>query len=453
MSPFDTTPRLSPQERMQQHLHLKPWDPLYRAAILLSLIATVYFSFRWQLFQPLLRAAEEHEWTRFIVQPGILWMLMGTTMLLFRTLLWFRYRTPPIAGFSDAPALTVIIPAYNEGPMVAQSIDSVAAAHYPHERLEIFVVDDGSGDDTWEHIEAAAGRYPGLVTTLRFPQNRGKRAALEAGFRHARGDIIVTIDSDSVIERGTLLAMAGPFRDAKVGAVAGKVTVYNRDGGLIPRMLKVRYALSFDYLRAVQSTYGTVYCCPGALAGYRASVVRAVLNNWVRQTFLGVACTYGEDRSMTNYILSRGYDTVYQRAAVVHTVVPVTYWKLCKMFLRWDRSYVREELRFARIVWKRPLGARLIAITDALITNLRYPVSWAALVLLVAIIIWHPATLLRFLCAIGIMACFNMLYYLRSERSWDFVYGIFYSYYSAFALFWIFPYAVLTVRAKSWLTR
>ncbi|MGH8378691.1 MAG: glycosyltransferase family 2 protein [Gammaproteobacteria bacterium] len=454
MSPFDASSLLISREGVEQHhLHLQPWDPLLRTAILLGLLASLYLSFRWQLFQPLLQTAEEHQWTRFIVHPGILWMLMGLLMLIFRTLLWFRYHTPPSATFADAPPLTVIIPAYNEGPMVAQSIDSVAAAHYPHGQLEIFVVDDGSRDDTWEHIEAAARRHPGLVTTLHFPQNRGKRAALEAGFRHARGEVIVTIDSDSVIERNALLAMAGPFRDPKVGAVAGKVTVYNRADGLIPRMLKVRYALSFDYLRAVQSTYGTVYCCPGALAGYRAKVVRDVLDRWVNQKFFGVACTYGEDRSMTNYILDAGYDTVYQRAAIVHTVVPHGYLKLCKMFLRWDRSYIREELRFAWIVWKRPLAARVIAVTDAFVTNLRYPVSWAALVLLVAIIIWHPATLVRFLFVIGIMACFNMLYYLRSERSWDFVYGIFYSYYSAFALFWIFPYAVITVRAKSWLTR
>ncbi|MGH8362750.1 MAG: glycosyltransferase family 2 protein [Gammaproteobacteria bacterium] len=454
MSPFDAMSEARGTESLaRHHMHLMPWDGLYRVAILLGLAITLYVSFRWALFQPLLRAAEEHHWTRFIVHPSILWMLMGLLMLVFRTLLWFRYRLPPVAGFADAPPLTVIIPAYNEGPMVAQSIDSVAAARYPLGKLEIFVVDDGSRDDTWEHIEAAARRHPGLVTTLRFPANRGKRAALEAGFRHARGEVIVTIDSDSVIERGTLLAMAGPFRDPKVGAVAGKVTVYNRGDGLIPRMLKVRYALSFDYLRAVQSTYGTVYCCPGALAGYRASAVHAILDDWVKQKFMGVACTYGEDRSMTNYILAQGYDTVYQRAAVVHTVVPHSYKKLCKMFLRWDRSYIREEIRFAWIVWKRPPTARAIAVTDAFVTNLRYPISWAALVLLVAIIAWHPATLARFLCAIGLMACFNMLYYLRSERSWDFVYGIFYSFYSAFALFWIFPYAVLTVRAKSWLTR
>src|SRR5207248_509911 len=82
--------------------------------------------------------------------------------------------------------------------------------------------------------------------TIRFDQNYGKRAGLEAGFRRARGEIVVTIDSDSVIDRGSLLAMAGAFRDPRVGAVAGRVAVYNRTSGLLPRMLDVRFLLSFD---------------------------------------------------------------------------------------------------------------------------------------------------------------------------------------------------------------
>lgn len=59
----------------------------------------------------------------------------------------------------------------------------------------------------------------------------------------------------------------------------------------------------------------------------------------------------------------------------------------------------------------------------------------------------------RFLSGVGIMAMLNMLYYLRSERSWDFVFGIFYAYFSVFALFWIFPYALITLRSRSWLAR
>ncbi len=192
----------------------------------------------------------------------------------------------------------------------------------------------------------------------------------------------MTIDSDSVIERGALLSLAGPFRDPKIGAVAGRVEVYNRAHGIIPRMLHVRYMLSFDMLRAVESVYRNVYCCPGALTGLRAAGVRKVLERWKNQQFLGSRCTFGEDRAMTNYLLDSGYDTVYQRTAVVRTLVPISYVKLCKMLLRWDRSYVREEIRFTRIVWKRPWPTRIMAMFDRAVTNFRYPASYSSLGLL-----------------------------------------------------------------------
>lgn len=429
-------------------------DILFRAAILLGFSILLYASWHYNVFHDLLRAARHKEWGRLMVAPAILWALMGMSMLLFRTLLWFRYRIPPLASMVSAPSMTVIIPAYNEGAMVARSIESVALAQYPRDRLEILVVDDGSSDDTWTHIQSVATKFPGLVTPLRFERNRGKRAALEAGFRRGRGEIMVTIDSDSVIEPDTLLAMAGAFANPRVGAVAGKVSVFNREDGLIPRMLKVRFTLSFDFVRAVQSTYGTVYCCPGALAGYRTAVVRKVLDAWMGQHFLGRRCTFGEDRALTNDILNEGYDCIYQRAAIVHTLVPTTYSRLCKMFLRWNRSYVREELRFiGGIAWKRPPFARAMAVSDFIITNLRYPIGWATLGLLVSMTPLHPEVLLRFCCALVLMSAFNMLYYLRSERSWDFVYGIGYAFFSAFTLFWIFPYALCTARAQGWLTR
>ncbi len=428
-------------------------DWIFKGVIFVMLSTVVYLTFAGRLFQPLFQAAKAAHWSKLIVRPSLLWGMMGIVLLTFRTIAWFRYRPFPSVGMAESPSLTVIIPAYNEGPMVRKSIDSVAAALYPRDRLEIVVVDDGSKDDTWLHIQAAAKNYPDLVTPLKFPANRGKRAALEAGFRRARGEIVVTIDSDSVIDRDTLLAITGPFRDPKVGAVAGKVVVYNRSQGAIPRMLQVRYVLSFDFLRAVQSSYGTVYCCPGALAGYRKSVVNEVLDQWMEQTFLGSRCTYGEDRALTNYILERGYDTVYQRSAVVRTIVPWTYKKLCKMYLRWDRSYVREEIRFGRIIWKRPPKALAIALLDKFVTNLRYPIGYISLVLLGILSAHDPMTSVRFLFAMGIMSFLNMFYYLQREPSWDFLYGIFYAYFSFFTLFWVFPYAALTVRSRAWMTR
>jgi hyaluronan synthase len=183
------------------------------------------------------------------------------------------------------------------------------------------------------------------------------------------------------------------------------------------------------------------------------SVVREVLDEWLDQTFLGAPCTYGEDRALTNAIFALGYDAIYQRTAIVHTLVPETYRQLCKMFLRWDRSYVREEICFARIVMKRPLRARIIAIVETTITNLRYPVAYASLGLLVSIVAHDGWVLARVGAAIGVVSLFDMLYFLRTERSWAFLYGVLYAYYWFVALFWIFPYAVVTVRSRSWMTR
>jgi hyaluronan synthase len=171
------------------------------------------------------------------------------------------------------------------------------------------------------------------------------------------------------------------------------------------------------------------------------------------QTFLGQPCTYGEDRAMTNFILAEGYDTVYQRTAVVHTNVPVTYSRLCRMYLRWDRSYIRETIRLAVIVWKRPFLYRSMCVFDQVITNLRFPVNYSVLALIVALAVEDPHVLLRLFSAIGIVSFINMLYYLHSERSWDFIYGIFYAYFALFSLFWIFPTALMTVRSRSWMTR
>lgn len=429
------------------------WDVLLKVLIVAGVGSLVWLALRADTFSPLLRIAQNHGMGAVLLKPSMMWFAMGGLLLLFRTLLWFSYRPHDPVAFDAAPRMTVVIPAYNEGSMVFKAIDSVAAANYPHDRLEVIVVDDGSTDDTWLHIQHAVARHQGRVRAIRQPRNGGKREALAVGFREGTGDVFVTVDSDSVIEPDALLALAGPFADRRVGVVAGRVLVLNRHEGIIPRMLYVRFMLAFDFLRAYQSTFGTVYCSPGALSAYRASAVRRILDRWLNQRFLGARATYGEDRALTNDIMRLGYDSVYQRRASVLTIVPTTYGRLCRMFLRWERSFVREELRFARIVWKRPLLARVIAVVDVTVTNMRYPVLYATLVLLALALFEDPLAVARTLFTIGAMALLYALYFLRSERSLDMVYSVLFSYFAFFGLFWIFPYAVVTARARGWLTR
>ncbi len=428
-------------------------DWLIAGTLLLAVALLFYLSLGRDALRPLLDSLHRQGWHHLLLHGGVLLGYLGLGLAALRVGLWALYRPAELPAPADAPTLTVVIPAYNEGEMVGRCIDSVAQARYARERLQIIAVDDGSRDDTWEHMQRAAERHPQLVHLIRFEANRGKRAALAAGFARAHGQITVTIDSDSVIEADTLLAMVAPFRDPRVGGVAGRVAVYNRHAGLIPRMLHVRYAMSFDFLRAAQSTLGNVYCCPGALSAYRTAAVRQVLPDWLHQRFLGAACTIGEDRALTNHMLALGLDVRYQSNAVVHTLAPLSYRGLCKMFLRWGRSQVREDLRLLALLGRRRWPARVLAALDVLVGHSAQFLGLVALPSALWLALQEPRLLGYLALGVGIGAAPGMVYFLRLERSLHCVYGLVYGFYSALTLFWIMPYAALTVRARGWLTR
>ena len=199
---------------------------------------------------------------------------------------------------------------------------------------------------------------------------------------------------------------------------------------MLPRMLHVRFVLSFDFLRSVQSIYGTVYCCPGALSAYRAAVVQALVSAWLHQRFLGEICTIGEDQALTNDVLAAGYQAVCQRTAVAQTLAPETYRKLCRMFLRWDRSYIREEIGLWKIMWTLPFPAMALTLIETTVTNLRYPVAYSSRGLMLYLSVQDPLTVVRLLISIGIVSIFYSLYFLHSERSREFFYGVLYGYFT-----------------------
>jgi hyaluronan synthase len=263
----------------------------------------------------------------------------------YRAILCFLYKPYPLQA--DLPSVSVVIPAFNEGAMVEKAIESSALSDYPQEKLEILCVDDGSTDDTWEYVQRAAARHPGLVQTFRHSRNRGKRHALATGFDRARGEILVTMDSDSVIARDGLRHLVSPFADPRVGATTAKVRVYNKHQNFLTRMLAVRYIMAFEFFRASTSVFRTVMCCSGVLSAYRHSVVSRFQERWLEQEFLGQVCTYGDDRALTNFVLREGYDTVYQRTAEVQTLAPATLTKLARMLTRWHKSFIRESLIFS----------------------------------------------------------------------------------------------------------
>lgn len=315
-------PVVSPLGR--RRWHSLPWiDPGLKVLIPVLVIVFVVLAAKFGSFQAYMQLLSRQTYTAFLPALGAAYALVMLIFQLGRTVLWACYRPyPPAAG--PLPRLTVIIPAYNEGAMVGKAIDAVAASDYPADRMEIICIDDGSTDDTWFYIEQAQRRYPHLLRPIRFAANRGKKEGLYAGFTRGRGEVFVTIDSDSIIAPDALRHLVAPLlHDGLIGAVAGNVKVYNRNQSLMGKMQGVRF-VNLDYLRASQSLYRAVVCTPGSLSAYRRAALMPHLTAWRRQTFLGAPCHHSEDRALTNFILRGGHYTYYQRTALVYTLVPET---------------------------------------------------------------------------------------------------------------------------------
>lgn len=386
----------------------------------------------------------------------VLLFLFQTGVFLYNFYLYLLYK--PIESVSDEllPTCTVIVPAYNEGKLVWDTLLSLADSDFPEQKMQILAIDDGSKDDTWYWMQQAKIKLGDRLTIFQQPENRGKRHALHRGFELGTGEIFVTVDSDSIVKKDTLRNLVSPFvLDEKCGAVAGNVHVLNNKKALLPKMLNVSFVMSFEFVRSAESMLGSVLCTPGAGAAYRKTAVFGCLDEWINQTFMGQPSDIGEDRAMTNMILKQGFSVLFQKNAVVLTSVPEEYSSLYKMFIRWGRSNVRENLMMAQYVFRdfrneSKFGTRLLFLNQSLSILLTIPF----LLFMFFLIVTHPLLFLSStLLGILIVSSFPVIFYAKrysmGEAFWAYSYSIFYT----FTLFWIAPYALITANKRGWLTR
>lgn len=396
-------------------------------------------------------------WGFYFIAVTTLLLLYKLAYFLFNVVLYFKYK--PVQSVSDEllPNITVIVPAYNEGRLVYDTLVSLVASKYPSQKLQLLAIDDGSKDDTWAWMQKAKADLGDSVSIFQQPKNMGKRHALYRGFKLGTGDVFVTVDSDSIVKEDTLRNLVSPFVvNPKCGAVAGNVQVLNNSNAIIPKMLNVSFVLSFEFMRSAQSTLGSVLCTPGALSAYRRDVVFNCLEDWINQTFNGQASDIGEDRAMTNMIMKQGYHVLFQSNSYVLTNVPEHYKGLYKMFIRWARSNVRENLMMGKFVYskfreeKSRFGTRLIFFDSALNMLLTYPF----VLLMFVLVCLNPIIFLATtLFGILISSSFSVFFYAKKhtlkDSGWAYAYSLLYT----FGLFWIMPYAIATVSRGGWLTR
>lgn len=434
-----------------------PLDAMAKALVLVAMVGGALACWlNWDRIEETRNTMMTSPWGLVFLVSSQIFLLVNISFFVWQILQVRKYQPFPARADHELPTCTVVVPAYNEGKQVLMTLRSLAASDYPAEKLQIIAVDDGSKDDTWQWILQASRELPGRIVTLQLRKNSGKRRALYEGFIRATGDVLVTVDSDSIVEPPTVRRLVSPFvGNATCGAVAGNVRVLNLHEGIIPRMLDVSFVFSFEFIRSGQSMINTVFCTPGALSAYRRDVVMQVLPAWLTQKFWGKPNDIGEDRAITNMILRRGYHVLFQESAVVYTNVPTGYKQLCRMLIRWARSNVRENIDMNDFVFGKfressAVGARIHLCMQWLWT-LSAPVF---LGMITYCLYWRPQVfLINILCGLAMWSTLPaLIYYLRyrtSEAMWAYAFGIFHF----LALSWVGPYSLFTVHKGGWLTR
>ncbi|SJZ71538.1 hyaluronan synthase [Pilibacter termitis] len=349
-------------------------------------------------------------------------------------------------------SVSVIVPAYNEEPSILKAcIDSICKQKL--EELEIIVVDDFSKNRE-ELIEKVYNAYENdeRVRILLPKQNKGKRHAQKLGFDRATGEIIVTVDSDTLLkDKNAILKLIQRLVDEKVGAVTGDVQVENKGVNLLTRLISYRYWSAFHQERAAQSRFHVVMCCSGPFSAYRTEIVNKVKDEYVSQYFLGENCTYGDDRHLTNLVLKEGHEVAFHQHATVQTFVPETLGQYVKQQVRWNKSFYREMLwtiKFAH----RHHWYMLYDLLMQFILPFMLVVSLFAMVFQ-TIYYGDVRHFVQYLIVLALIAVLRSLYGIFRTRDLGFLLFVIYGFIHVLVLLPVRFYALCTLKSTRWGTR
>ncbi|MDD2973280.1 MAG: glycosyltransferase [Lachnospiraceae bacterium] len=418
------------------------------------LIASI-FLFTISLFIILMRA-ESVIYFRFN-KWLYLYSIIAAVFLLSRYLFSMFYKAVPVNP-DFTPGVTVIIPCFNEEEWIQRTVLSCMNQDYPIDKLEVIIVDDCSTDKSVEKVkevmeqlyqEADRFQTRERLKCIVQHKNAGKREALVLGVEAAKHDLVVFVDSDSFLDPFAIRNLVQPFQDPKMGGCAGRTDVANTYTNSLTKMQAVRYYVAFRVMKAAEGCFDTVSCLSGPLSCYRREIIMENKNAWLQQKFLGQKATFGDDRSMTNFVL-RKHRTTYQDTAICSTIVPSSHKVFLKQQMRWKRSWLRESLIAGRFMWRKEPFASL-----GFYMGLFVPIAAPVVVfynLLYVPLVHHifPTT---FLVGILMMSLLMSMAQLLLRKSTTWIYGMLFCLYYEAVLLWQMPVAWVTFWKSTWGTR
>lgn len=268
----------------------------------------------------------------------LIFIFIGLFVAFFYLLTFFeRGRKEKKEKLKDYPKVTFVIPAYNAAEYIKKTLQSILNLEYPTENIKIFVVDDGSKDNTSEIVREMMKRSKNIF--LFSKKNEGKAAALNYGIKRVKTEFTAVLDADTLLEKDLLKKTFLLFLVENVMAVTSRLVPLNRKG-FFARMQVLEYALT-SFFRNLLSNIDALPVAP-AFTVYRTY-------------FFG---KYGgfdvgnltEDFEIALRINSKGYRILYVMDSYAKTVVPSKFRDLYRQRIRWGYGTIYNLLKYRHMV-------------------------------------------------------------------------------------------------------
>lgn len=235
------------------------------------------------------------------------------------------------------PTVTIIVPTFNESAQIVKTAASLVVMDYPKDKLSIVFVDDCSTDDTPKHLTTVTRLHP-HIRVERNLRNVGKRIGIKRAVRSATSDLVLSVDSDVVVERETLKHLVRHMLATDADAVGGCVYVSNASETWLTRMQAVKYWVGYQFLKNLENFHDQVMCLSGCLTLYKRSALLEIEHHLSDRRFLGDEVKYGEDRFLTRKLVEQGFRTRLTFNARCYTNAPSRFSGYLNQQLRWRRS-------------------------------------------------------------------------------------------------------------------
>ncbi|MGD0911155.1 MAG: glycosyltransferase [Terracidiphilus sp.] len=358
--------------------------------------------------------------------------------------------------YSYEPTVSVLMPCYNEGKTVYETIESISKSNYPNEKFEVIAQDDCSADDSFEWMLKAQRDFSNIrIRVGRNEENCGKARSVCNALEHSVAEVIISIDSDCIFHPEAIRELTACFGEPGIGSVGGRVGVRNPNESVITAIQTIVYYTAFQLYKIPENWTRSVCCISGCLFAIRRELLLEIEPSIRARHWFGIPVNQGEDRFLTHQTLLRGYGTYIDNEALCWTTVPNNLSQLFKQQLRWRRSIVRDfffTLRsLPRHVWKlhpntvltlvlTPLGAiiGLLVVITSLVSD---PMAWAG-----------PVPMITALALAGVLTWWINKFSVHEAIEHPLAFGAYVAWAVVSSLF-LTPLALCTMDSADWGTR